>query len=46
MQENEYWKLFLETGAPVFYLQYKATLTEDNHVPDDPGHRPACYGLQ
>ena len=46
MHTNEYWNLFLQTGAPAFYLQYKASMMEDNDVSDDPGDRPACHGLQ
>ena len=46
MNANDYWQLFLETGAPEAYLMYKAMMTEGKHVSDDPGHRPESYGLQ
>ena len=46
MNKTDYWKLFLETGAPEVYLLYKATLAEENHVSDHTGHRPESHGLQ
>jgi hypothetical protein len=46
MKPNEYWDMFLQTGAPAFYLQYKAMMMEEDHVPDDPGHRSESDGLQ
>lgn len=47
MLSSEYWKLFLETGAPEAYLMYTQALQqEEHHVSDDPSHRPACDGLQ
>ena len=46
MNAKEYWNMFLQTGAPAFYLQYKAMMMEEDHVPDDPGHRPESHGLQ
>lgn len=47
MNAANYWDLFLDTGAPEMYLLYQMTRkTEENHVPDDSGHRPAGYGLQ
>ena len=42
----DYWKLFMETGAPEVYLLHKAMQAEENHVSDDSGHRPAGHGLQ
>lgn len=43
----DYWKLFLETGAPEYYLFYqKALKMEANHVPNHSGHRPEGHGLQ
>ena len=46
MNAKDYWQLFLDTGAPEMYLQYKASMMEDSNVSDDPGHRPQSYGLQ
>lgn len=46
MNAQQYWQLFLQTGAPAFYLQYKQATMEESHVSDDPGHRPAGNGLQ
>ena len=47
MDAMNYWQLFLDTGAPEMYLLYqRAKQTEEKHVPDDPGNRPACHGLQ
>lgn len=39
MNATDYWKFFLETGAPEYYLLYQNALKmEENHVFDDPGH--------
>ena len=47
MNAAEYWKLFMETGAPEAYLLYnKAKKMEDMHVPDDQGTGIACNLLQ
>lgn len=47
MNAANYWQLFLDTGAPEMYLLYqKALKTEENHVSDHPGDRPARHGLQ
>ena len=47
MLSSEYWKLFLETGAPEAYLLYTQSLRqEERHVSDGSGHRPAGDGLQ
>ncbi len=46
MNTKDYWTLFLQTGAPAFYLQYKESQREESHVFDDPGHRPESHGLQ
>lgn len=44
MNANDYWHLFLETGAPEAYLLYtKATKVEESHVLDDSGNRPQSY---
>jgi len=47
MYAVDYWKFFLETGAPEYYLLYqKALRVEGNYVLDDPGYRAQGYGLQ
>lgn len=47
MNAQDYWQLFVETGAPEAYLLYSKQLkSEADYVLDDPGHRPACHGLQ
>ena len=42
----DYWKLFMETGAPELYLMHKASLLEENNVSEHSGRRPAGHGLQ
>lgn len=38
MQTQDYWNLFMETGAPELYLLYNiARKTENKHVFDDAG---------
>ena len=45
MSANEYWQLFLQTGAPEFYLKYHQAMRMenpyvfDNSGPGAPGHR-------
>lgn len=47
MNANDCWKLFLETGAPEYYLMYTHALKmEAPHVSDDSGHRAPGHGLQ
>ena len=47
MNATDYWKLFLETGAPEAYLMYnEARKMEASHVSDHSGHRPQSHGLQ
>ncbi len=46
MTAKDYWDMFLLTGAPAFYLQYKAYATEGNDVSNDPGHRTSGHRLQ
>ena len=47
MNAENYWQLFMETGAPEMYLMYtRALKLEDKHVLDDSGYRPQSYGLQ
>lgn len=47
MKANDYWNMFLETGAPEMYLLYsKALKMEAGNVLDDPGTGAAGHGLQ
>lgn len=47
MKAENYWQLFLETGAPEMYLLWKQSQNmEEDHVSDHPGRCPAGYGLQ
>ena len=47
MESREYWKLFMETGAPEYYLLYQHAMKQEApHVSDDPGHCPQGNGLQ
>lgn len=47
MNANEYWRLFIETGAPEAYLLYSRALKmEAEHVPVDKGIGIEGYGLQ
>ena len=47
MKANDFWQLFLETGAPEAYLLYSRQLkSEVQNVYDDPGYRPEGHGLQ
>ena len=47
MNAQDCWKLFLETGAPEYYLLYQMQQKmEAQHVLDDPGHRAPGHGLQ
>lgn len=47
MNAQDYWKLFLETGVPEYYLLYsKATKMEADHVFDHTGTGAAGHGLQ
>ena len=47
MNAQTYWQLFLETGAPEYYLLYsKATKMEAGDVSDDTGAGAAGHGLQ
>ena len=46
MQAQNYWDLFLETGAPEMYLLYNnARKMENAHVPDNTGTGTAGYGV-
>lgn len=47
MNAMDYWKLFVETGAPEAYLSYTQALKmEENHVSDDPRPGITGHGLQ
>ena len=47
MNANDYWSIFLETGAPEIYLLYsKALKMEARDVLDDSGTGAAGHGLQ
>lgn len=46
MNAQDYWQLFLETGAPEAYLSYCSQIkSEAEYVFNDPGYRPAGHGL-
>ena len=43
MESSDYWRLFLETGAPEMYLLYNnAKKMEKKHVSDSSGPGAAC----
>lgn len=47
MNAQNYWQLFLDTGAPEMYLLYnKARKTEDIHVFNDSGTGASGNSLQ
>ena len=47
MRSEDFWQLFMETGAPEAYLMYcRYQKTEGAHVFDDSGDRPQSNGLQ
>ena len=47
MSANDYWRLFIETGAPEAYLLYSRALKmEAMHVFDDKGAGTQSHGLQ
>ena len=47
MKAQDYWQMFMETGAPEVYLLYNnAKRMENAHVSDDPGPGAAGHGLQ
>ena len=47
MTAENFWQLFLETGAPEMYLLYQRALkTEESHVSDHPSCGTPGYGLQ
>lgn len=47
MNAQDYWRMFLETGAPELYLLYNnARRMEQPYVLDDPGPGAAGHTLQ
>ena len=47
MNAQDYWKLFMETGVPEYYLLYSKTMKmEAQHVFDNPGAGTPGHGLQ
>lgn len=47
MQSNDYWRIFLATGAPEAYLMYSQALKmEASDVSDNTGTGSAGHGLQ
>lgn len=47
MKANDYWNIFLETGAPEMYLLYSRALKmEAPDVSDHEGSGSAGHGLQ
>lgn len=47
MNASDLWSMFLETGAPEYYLMYtKALKMEDKNVSDSQGTGVTHYGLQ
>ena len=46
MKAENYWQLFLETGAPEAYLMYsRAKRMECTHVLEGKGIGDSCHGL-
>ena len=47
MKAEDYWKLFIDTGAPELYMLYQnARKMESLHVPDNTGPGSTGHGLQ
>ncbi len=47
MKSQDYWQVFLETGAPEMYLLYsKSRKMEESYVPDCQGTGTAGHSLQ
>ena len=47
MNSSDYWRLFMDTGAPEAYLMYtKALKTEAANVPEHKGPGAESNGLQ
>lgn len=47
MHSEDYWKLFVDTGAPEMYMLYQnARKMENLHVPDNTGSCAQSHSLQ
>ena len=47
MNAQDFWQLFMETGAPEMYMLYnKARRLENPYVSDNPGTGASGHGLQ
>ena len=47
MNARDYWRIFMETGAPEAYVMYnQAKRLENNHVFDDSGSGVTRHRLQ
>lgn len=47
MKAQDYWQMFMETGAPEAYLLYTTAMRmEAQNVPDSTGAGAAGHGLQ
>lgn len=47
MNAQDYWKVFLDSGIPEYYIMYnRAKKLEDTNVFEDPGVGPAGVPLQ
>ena len=47
MNANDYWTMFMQTGAPTVYLLYKqAKQLEELHVSEDPGPGTTGHRVQ
>lgn len=47
MHSQEYWKAFLDSGIPEYYVLYnRAKKLEESHVPQDPGVGVTGIALQ
>ena len=47
MNSQEYWKAFLDSGIPEYYILFnRARQMEENHVPENPGTGTAGIALQ
>jgi len=45
MEQELYWRLFLDTGAPEFYLLYQKALRGATYVLENRGSGPAGDGV-
>ena len=47
MRSGDYWKLFMETGMPEYYLAFQACRrAEDENVPENTGSGAPGHGVQ